>query len=346
MPAYNAELHIKEAIHSILTQTYSDFEFLIYNDGSTDKTHDIINTYHDERIIYKKIENNDGYLNLLNQGIAEAKGKYIARMDSDDIAYPNRFEEQVKYLEANPEVGICGSWTEFIGGLTGINKSPERFEEIQYSLFFGCSLTHPSVMMRNDLLRKYNLSYNQEYYYAEDHLFFAEASKHFRLVNIPKVLLKYRIHDLQIGSAKWKEQFNAKSKIQARLFNNTIVGHNEASLKWLTNLFSEISTPNNEWIKDIEIYKRKIIDGNKQLQIFPQEILERAVSTLFSLKLNKNLYNYYFQKYYNRKNYSPKLLVEFFKENYKPQFHFGKRLTVLFILKCLIGYRKKTLIRI
>lgn len=267
MPAYNAELYIKEAIESILAQTFTDFEFLIYNDGSTDKTHEIISAFNDKRIIYKKMDVNAGYLRFLNEGLVIAKGKYIARMDADDIAMPNRFEEQFKYLEEHPDVGICGSWYQFFGKLNHIHKSSVTFEEVQYSLFFGSALTHPSVMMRNDLLKKYNLKYNPEYYYAEDHYFFAEAASHFRVVSIPKVLLRYRIHSEQIGSVRWQEQFIVKSKIQAWLFYNAINSPNDNDLKWLIKFFTENSLPDENWLEQTSFYERKIINGNKILKI-------------------------------------------------------------------------------
>lgn len=346
MPAYNAELYIVQAIESILSQTLCDFEFLIYNDGSTDKTHEIISSFTDSRIVYKNIEKNSGYLNLLNDGLITAKGKYIARMDADDIALPNRFEEQYKYLEANPEVGICGSWYEFIGNLNHIHKSAVTFEEIQYSLFFGCPLTHPSVMMRNELIQKHSLRYNSEYYYAEDHYFFAQGAMHFKVVNIPQVLLKYRIHNHQVGSAKWKEQFLAKSNIQAKLFCNVIISDNENSLKWLSKFFIEESELNEIWMEEVDFYAKEIISGNKKLQLYPQEILERAVHVLFNLKKEKNIYKYYFQKYYNRKTFNPQLIFHFFKEKHQPQVYLGKKLTLLFILKCLIWFRKRSIIRI
>lgn len=161
---------------------------------STDKTHEIISVFNDTRIIYKKIEKNAWYLSLLNTGLEESKGKYLARMDADDIAMPNRFEEQVKYLDEHTDVGICGSWYEFIGSLNRVHKSAVSFEGIQFQLSFGCPITHPSVMRRNVFVKKYNLRYKQEYYYAEDHYFFAESSLHFKITNIPLVLLKYRIH--------------------------------------------------------------------------------------------------------------------------------------------------------
>lgn len=339
MPVYNAELYIKEAIESILNQSFTDFEFLIYNDGSTDKTDEIISGFNDARIVYKKVEINAGYISLLNEGLDIAKGKYIARMDSDDIALPNRFEEQFKYLESNLDVGICGSWIEFIGKMSGLNKSSETFDEIQYSLFFGCPLTHPSIMMRRDLIKKYNLKYNQEYYYAEDHYFFAQASLNFKLTNIPLVLLKYRIHDAQIGGKKWKEQFIAKSRIQAKLFSNVLLG-NDADLIWLEDFFMEKSIPNEKWLNEITIYQQRIIKDNRITKVYPEAILSKAVINVFERKTSQNFYKYFFNKYYNQKKFSLKLLSSFFKEKYKPHRILGGKLTSYFILKCLIKYKK------
>jgi len=344
MPAYNAEAYIGEAIKSILNQTFTGFEFLIYNDGSTDKTHEIITSFNDGRIVYKHHEKNTGYLTLLNKGLTEAKGRYIARMDADDIALPNRFEVQFKYLEENHTVGICGSWIEFIGAMTGINKSAETFEDIKYSLFFGCPLTHPTVMMRSDLLKKHQLRYKQEYYYAEDHYFFVEASLKFEITNLPIVLLKYRIHNAQVGGARWKEQFLAKSKIQAKLFSNALVKINSCDEIWLENFFKEKSIPNEKWLDEIKSYQNRIIADNKLTKLYPESILEKAVLSLFKSKREKNFYKYYFNKYYNQKAYSPKLLISFLREKYKPGKILGKKLTTYFVLKCLIGYKKKTVL--
>lgn len=344
MPVYNAEMYLKDSIESILDQSFTDFEFLIYNDGSTDKTDEIINTFKDVRIVYKKMDKNSGYLNLLNDGLAIAKGKYIARMDADDISMPNRFEEQYKYLENNAEVGICGSWIEFIGEQSGVIERPVSFEEIQFGLFFSCPLTHPTVMMRNDLLKKYNLIYHTEYYYAEDHYFFAQASLHFKIVNLPKVLLKYRIHSSQIGSARWKEQFFAKSAIQANLFSNILLKKNDEDLKWLKTFFREQSVPDEKWLNDIESYEERIIKDNEVNPVYPPSILNRAVNKIFKSKTERNFYNYFFSKYYNQKTFSPALLGSFLKEKYKPYRFLGKQMTSYFVLKCLIGFRKKTVL--
>ena len=110
MPVYNGEMYLREAIDSILHQTFTDFEFLIINDGSTDNSETIILSYDDSRIRYEKNDSNLKLIATLNKGIELAKGKYIVRMDADDISIPDRIEKQVAFLEKNPDVGICGSW--------------------------------------------------------------------------------------------------------------------------------------------------------------------------------------------------------------------------------------------
>ena len=109
MPAYNAEKYIGEAIESILNQTYKDFEFIIINDGSIDRTEDIILSYDDPRIIYLKNKENSGIVASLNNGLKQAKGQYVARMDADDISLPTRFEKQLQYMESNQHIFVLGT---------------------------------------------------------------------------------------------------------------------------------------------------------------------------------------------------------------------------------------------
>ena len=346
LPAYNAELYIREAIDSILNQTEPDFEFLIFNDGSTDATDKIIKSYNDDRIVYKNEETNIGHLDLLNEGLSIAKGKYIARMDADDVALPNRFEEQFNYLEAHPDVGICGSWYEQIGDETGIYKKPVTFEEIQYHLFYGCPLTHPTVMMRNEFLKKYNLKYDKKYYYAEDHEFFFRSSFHFKLVNLPIVLLKYRIHATQIGSAKWMQQLQVKNAIQAKIFATMLRSCSSSDMAWLVDFFTEHSIPNQTWLYEVDSFKQRIIDENEEKAVYPLHILRRAANELFESKATANFYKHYFRKYYNQKVFDLTLLRYFFREEYKPYKFLGPKLTLLFLVKCLLGYKKSKVLSI
>ena len=115
MPVYNARFYLSKAISSIINQTFKDFEFLIFNDGSTDNSADIIYSYNDRRIRFFNSEQNFGYVYHLNYGIEIAKGEYIARMDADDISFPTRLEKQVAFMDKNPEVGVCGTWFKIYG---------------------------------------------------------------------------------------------------------------------------------------------------------------------------------------------------------------------------------------
>ena len=155
MSVYNGEKHLREAIDSILNQTFGDFEFLIINDGSTDRTADILQSYQDSRIKIIHNEKNIGLTKSLNKGLKLAKGEYLARMDADDISYPNRLEVQYEYMEKNPNVGIVGSWNDVIddiGNTIGFWKCNYSSEEIYYILNFRNCLTHCSVLFKKELV--------------------------------------------------------------------------------------------------------------------------------------------------------------------------------------------------
>ena len=199
MPAYNAAKYIKEAIDSILAQTYCDFEFIIVNDGSTDNTKEIILSYSDPRIVYIENEQNSGICVTLNKGLDAAKGRYIVRMDSDDIALPQRLEVQVRYMDANPGIGASGSDIEIFG--EGI--SPHIFEQLhtpdecKAGLLFNSCFAHPSVIIRKDILDQYNLQYNDDFRGLEDYELWWQIGKYADLNNIAVPLLRYRHHKNQ-----------------------------------------------------------------------------------------------------------------------------------------------------
>jgi len=198
MPVYNAEKYLAEAIESILNQTYKNFEFIIVDDGSKDKSLEIIKEYakKDKRIIYFRNKNNLKICKTLNKGIKAARGKYIARMDADDISLPNRFEEQVKFLEKNLKVGVVGSWIEIFNednNRNFIRKYPVRDEELRKKIFFYSPFAHPSVIIRKKALKTVN-PYNEKYVLAEDLELWFRVGERYEFANIPHTLLRYRDH--------------------------------------------------------------------------------------------------------------------------------------------------------
>ncbi|EOQ66739.1 glycosyltransferase family 2 protein [Acinetobacter pittii] len=197
LPAYNAELYLKDAIDSVLAQTFSDFELIVLNDGSVDKTEEIILSYSDSRIVYVKNEKNLGLIGTLNKGINLAKGKYIARMDADDICYPDRFEKQINFLENNNDYVICGTAAYRFYSNNNINNNifrvPESDELIRLKMLFNSPFIHPSIMMRNSIIKEKMLNFDIEYKYAEDYKFWSQLLKYGKAYNLQEKLLYYRL---------------------------------------------------------------------------------------------------------------------------------------------------------
>lgn len=196
LSVYNAEKYLVEAIKSILNQTFKDFEFIIINDGSTDKSLEIIESYQkeDERIILISRENK-GLIASLNEGIEKAKAKYIVRMDADDISLSTRFEEQVKIMEENQNIGLCGTSVIVFGNniKSDVWKLSKDDKTIKTELLFSSPLFHPTVIMRRDIILKYNLFYNKKFKHAEDFELWTRFAKYTKITNIQKPLFKYRI---------------------------------------------------------------------------------------------------------------------------------------------------------
>ena len=211
MPVYNAEKHLSEAIESILNQTYKDFEFLIINDGSSDQSESIINRYNDKRIRYIKNNTNLKIAETLNKGISLAKGKYIARMDADDISLPERLMHQVDFLDSNPDVGVCGTWFRTTGISNRTVRTPVDDPNIKSFLFFNSPFCHPSVMIRKEILLLNNITY-EDILYAEDYLLWIKLSRCTKMANIPEVLFIYREHDRNISLInKERQEHNANN---------------------------------------------------------------------------------------------------------------------------------------
>lgn len=215
MPMYNASEYLRECIDSVLAQSFEDFEFLIVDDGSTDDSVSIVRSYADPRI--RLIQNNHDYIGSLNILLDEARGKYIARMDADDVMMPERLQVQYDYMEENTDVDILGGCVVLLNNVE--NKCTHILNEIWYhEMLEGCCLTHPTVMMRKSSLRRYNLYYREEYIYAEDYALWIDALSHdLKIVNIDKILLQYRVSDGQISQVRSAEQIAASNKVKKRI---------------------------------------------------------------------------------------------------------------------------------
>ena len=195
MPIYKTNPdYLKEAIQSILNQTFTDFEFLILDDYPEDDREIIVRSFKDERIKYFKNEKNLGITPSRNKLIDLAQGEYLAVMDHDDISLPQRFEKQVAYLDTHPEVGVVGCWVDCFPVKKELHF-PSTDLSIKILLTDVCSIVHPSSMIRKSVLKKYNLAYKQEFTPAEDYHLWISLMECTQFYNIPEVLFNYRSHD-------------------------------------------------------------------------------------------------------------------------------------------------------
>ena len=213
MPVYNVEQYVGKAIESILNQTFSEFEFIIVDDSSTDNTWNIIQSYSDKRITAIQNKNNIGNYPSRNKGMKLAKGKYIAVMDGDDIAVPERIEKQFLYLEANPDIIALGS--DFITSQKKREGVMSKSEDLCFGLLRTVSILHPSLMVRTDIINSLG-GYNEEYKYASDYNLFCSLALIGKIENLPDVLMIYRVHKNQISSDKKNEQEKYSSVIRKK----------------------------------------------------------------------------------------------------------------------------------
>ncbi len=194
MPVYNGEKFIAEAVESILSQTFVNFEFIIINDGSTDNTASILRSYSDKRIYITQRENK-GFAFSLNEAISISRGKYLARMDADDIAYEDRLQLQYDFMETHPEVGILGGQADVIdkvGQITGVMRKPTSWANISKYIEYACPICHPTYFVKRAVYELTN-GY-RKMPPVEDYDFLLRAfEKKIVMANLPEKLIKYRL---------------------------------------------------------------------------------------------------------------------------------------------------------
>ena len=231
MPVYNAEHYIKKAIDSILNQTYSNWELVMVNDGSFDRSEEIILSYSDPRIRYFKNEINSGIVKTRNRCLELARGKYIAVLDNDDVALPQRLEMQVSFLEANYDYGVCGSYWEIINDndqLVAKVKIPLTDTDIKtYQIFNNCYCAS-TVMMRADLVKE--AKYQEGSDMLEDYNLYHRLYHHTKFASLPMYLTQYRAHGKNESSKKHSELMALRKKMDATILSGLNIPFTEAEL--------------------------------------------------------------------------------------------------------------------
>ncbi len=269
MPVYNAQQYVVQCVESVLAQSFTNYEFIIVDDGSTDKTLQLIESFDDSRIVL--IKNKHDYIGSLNLGLKRAKGKYIARIDADDIMQPDRLKVQYHIMETEPSITICSSWfipfsdDNSFGSIRGDVGFGLVEKPLRYFLRSNI-IAHPTVMMRKSFIDKHKLQY-EDYAYAEDYKFWIEMAKLGAKFYIePQHLIKYRTYDRKQDDPKLKTQRDTSFRIQLELLDYLIEQNNEyASLKSLKTAYEQATQEGLTTEKGMLIAMSNFLSNNDAL---------------------------------------------------------------------------------
>ena len=285
MPVFNSQVsYLKEAVDSILTQTFKDFEFIIINDGSTGSCKEYLESLSDPRIRIIHNEKNLGITKSLNIGLREARGKYIARMDDDDISLPFRFEKQFAFMESNPDIILCGSKKVTIGKTRPLallwKHSMTDMEEYRVKLLFvNPGPVHPTAFFRHEKLIKYNIWYDESLRYAQDYGMWETISHYGDVCILGDVLVFKREHADQITIAHREQQIECDKKTQRKLLIELMgtISDEELNLHYIHSAGRHRDAVINP---EIVNWYRRIMRANDQRHIYNSRKLKRCIELI------------------------------------------------------------------
>jgi len=290
LPVYNAGSYLKEAVQSILNQSYSNFEFLIINDGSTDDSEDIAKAFSDKRIQYIS-QTNMGLAATLNKGLGMSKGVYIARQDQDDISHLERLRKQVEFLEKHKDVNLLGTHAKVVstdGKIMSYHDHATRSSILRFDLLFDNRFVHSSVMFRKEALKKVG-NYTTVKSFYEDYDLWYRFSVQGHVSNLGEVLVDYLHHDK--GLSKTENFFNTDAVLnQSQLYIEKFIGRKEIKLNDLSAVYHfKENRYSGTSLSELKIALYEI--GKKVKHEFPsdKELIQKRCDSYFKViryKLN------------------------------------------------------------
>ncbi|GHU71025.1 hypothetical protein FACS189413_12180 [Bacteroidia bacterium] len=289
LPVYNGEKYLREAMDSIVAQTFRLWELIVINNASTDSSREIVLQYNDSRIILLDNETNQGLIYSLNKGLAHCRGKYISRIDADDIALPEKLQTQYDFMETHPETGVCGCSMEAFNDEKHYSQRVDfaTFDQaIRAFAFFQSPFNHPSIILRKSVLDEHQLKYPSLYRNAEDYGFWIEILKYTQGANISQVLTRYRKHEnseTAIDDKKTEVKVSIIVQIHTRYLQQNGIDLTPEQMLFYTR-FTDRSIPchlNRKNQKEIEKVLKDFLSQLKQKQaaLYPGVLHYLSVNT-------------------------------------------------------------------
>lgn len=292
MPVYNAELYLKEAVDSILSQSFADFELFIIDDASTDKSIEILNSFNDHRITLIRKSVNTGYTDSLNMAIPLTKGKYIARMDADDVSLENRFQVQFNYMEAHQDVLVLGTMYKIIDKETVRHYMPIDHDEVKLFALMKTPVAHPTVFIRRSVFDQYNLRYDRAFEPAEDYDLWSRILEYGKIENLPDVLLYYRVHTQQTSAYRSKKQLEMANRIRSRQLERLMALSSDMydSVFVIKTLSYQLLNITSEDLVKVDALLKDLVAANKDKKIYNDLLFAKFLNEIWwhhVLKLKK-----------------------------------------------------------
>jgi len=328
---YNTkEEYLRSAIESILRQTYEHFEFIIIDDASTGNDVEVIRSYRDPRIILLQNERNRRTPYSANRGMVLAKGEYIARMDADDIALPNRLEKQVAYMEKHRDIDILCAQARFFGDRKGVFApkltQPDRMKT---ALFFACPIVNPTVMFRASFIRKHNIRYDESAM-AEDYELWSRCIPIAKICEYPHVLLNDRVRPSQISTASHSLQAESANRVREKMLSWLGIAPSQREILIHYHFCTDSTSPDIS-LQETEAWARRLLQANDEQNVFPRRLFTHEVVQNFFVAAVKHLLqkritlNKVLRMDLTRKALSPRHY-----SGYMQRFLFSRRLNGLF----------------
>lgn len=280
MPVYNGEKYIARAIDSVLSQSFRDFELLVIDDGSIDKSAEIISSYKDRRVRYLAHPINLGLSAARNRAIEASSGEYLAWLDSDDVSLPHRLLRQAALLDGNANIGLCGTWVQTIGlRPEQVWRYPIDPAFLRGRMLFDNPIATSAVMLRRSCLAATKFHFDTTFTIAEDYELWERISRIFEFGNVSEVLTLYRIHTNQITTINCKKQDAAVWAVQARLLQQLQIEPTAAE----KSLHLDIGVgwrflADKERLALTEAWLVKLAAANDNLQVFPKDGFRRVLA--------------------------------------------------------------------